>query len=130
MKEKVFGIGSAFFIFLLLCTVTSIVIRENMVTEVDTVNIEKVESSTGELLRIPACCIVENEQGVPGFFCMEETDGLWGKEWQVRFNPAEVTGDGSDKVLVQSTQRRIGGMIVGYSSRELKDEETVRKVQK
>lgn len=121
MKEQIVKISSGAAILLIFCTAAAMTIEDKMKVQVDYVPTQEVSEFE---VSVPSSCIQKLPNERQGIFYVEESDGLWEKEFVVCSLETFLDETQGNFVTVETSQK----MVIGYSSQELKEGMKVKKV--
>lgn len=129
-KDRVWKIGSAVLILLILCSVMSVRIQKMMRIEVVTTRGEEIRKDGKILVSLPAECI-HYEDGSPVVYYVRKEKGLFLKEWTVEKKYVLTEEEDGIKVLVakEETLDEEGKRmeIISYASHPVEEKDQVTK---
>lgn len=131
-KDRVWKIGSAVFILLILCSVMSVRIQKMMRIEVMTTRGEDIRKDGEMLVCLPAECVHYEDNSTVVYYVKEEK-GLFFKEWTVEKKYLLVEGEDGAHILVgkEETLDEEGKSmeIISYASHPVKEKDQVTKAE-
>lgn len=129
-KDRVWKIGSAVLILLVLCSVMSVRIQKMMRIEVVTTRGEEIRKDGKILVSFPAECI-HYEGGSPVVYYVRKEKGLFLKEWTVEKKYVLTEAEDGIKVLVSKEEtldeegKRME--IISYASHPVEEKDQVTR---